>query len=590
MINYIADIRGTHKWSSPVIDYTFEKSFYDSNSQLKKDTATLISNVLKGNLPVGITALNIWAAISPFKFNPVAPDSAKLAILSANVTGSFTGWTQFYFSGANLTSATSFIEANRPKQDYIHEIGHALGLDHPGHTPSGTNPNYNWETTIMSYNSGGLIGYNVASPMIYDIAAIQAMYGANRSDIKNTTYNAANALYPVNGSKIAMTIWDAGGTDTLDASKVTGNHVIDLRGGLDKNGKVYFSKIGDERIAIALDPTTQSKVVDIENGVGGAGNDTIYGGYVGNNLKGNGGTDKIYGGLGADTLYGGDANDTISGGFDNDKIYGEAGNDLLTDKWFKEYGAITGKETATAVSTIYGGLNDDTIIGGRKVGGKYYGDDGNDTLIMLNSTGKQTVDGGIGNNTIWTTKNTTVIDAAGNDTIWGNGVTFKATDGVDQDVFIAHSGKNVINTTDNDLIFIFDPENKATTTMEVRGDYSPDRILKIGDTPIQGTFYLNYEYPDVGVGFDLGGGWHGSMWGGSDGMAIYTIDRAVIKYDEFGFPCVYIVNPQIWLHGAENGDFGVNFVREWGQGSSLPAQGAVTYTEPDISYFTSLVA
>jgi serralysin len=76
----------------------------------------------------------------------------------------------------------------------LHEIGHALGLTHPEDNPVA--PGFTTQTTIMSYNdwpdnlfrsvqgdeiSGYTISYSTVvpeTPSIYDIAAIQYIYGA----------------------------------------------------------------------------------------------------------------------------------------------------------------------------------------------------------------------------------------------------------------------------------------------------------------------------------------------------------------------------------------------------------------------------
>lgn len=51
-----------------------------------------------------------------------------------------------------------------------HEIGHAVGLDHP--YGSGFHPRYDSSDTVMSYNFGGFSGYTSS-----DIRALQALWG-----------------------------------------------------------------------------------------------------------------------------------------------------------------------------------------------------------------------------------------------------------------------------------------------------------------------------------------------------------------------------------------------------------------------------
>jgi len=93
----------------------------------------------------------------------------------------------------------------------LHEIGHSLGLKHP-HNASTGNPllwpgvttasdlgtnSLNQDLyTLMSYNfqvvpdgSGGNTLYTMATPMAYDVAAIQLLYGAN------TTFNSGDTTY-----------------------------------------------------------------------------------------------------------------------------------------------------------------------------------------------------------------------------------------------------------------------------------------------------------------------------------------------------------------------------------------------------------
>ena len=64
-------------------------------------------------------------------------------------------------------------------------------------------------------------------------------------------------------------------------------------------------------------------MADVENVIGGSGNDLIIGNPFANNLQG---------GAGNDTLWGGAGNDTLIGGPGHDKLYGQDGNDTIYAK------------------------------------------------------------------------------------------------------------------------------------------------------------------------------------------------------------------------------------------------------------------
>jgi|SRR5450830_1929739 len=213
---------------------------------------------------------------------------------------------------------------NYGRQTLTHEIGHTLGLSHPGNYNAGPgkNPTYNDATyaqdtraySLMSYWSEGNTGQNftkgvqayAAGPMIDDIAAIQKLYGAN------TTTRTGDSTYgfnsntdrdfltaTTNADKLVFSVWDAGGNDTLDFSGFSQNQKINLN-------TASFSDVGGMIGNISI-----AQGVTLENAIGGSGQDLLLGNAVANTLKGGAGNDILFGGGGADKLWGGAGSDTF---------------------------------------------------------------------------------------------------------------------------------------------------------------------------------------------------------------------------------------------------------------------------------------
>ena len=137
----------------------------------------------------------------------------------------------------------------------------------------------------------------------------------------------------------ADTLSGGPGADTVDYSSASASLTITIDGRANDGAR-------NERDSVAL---------DVENVIGGAGNDTITGSPSVN---------EIDGGAGNDTITGANGNDVIDGGSGNDSLVGGVGNDVID-----------------------GGIGDDTIRG----------EIGNDTLD--GEAGMDQVDGGAGTNT-----------------------------------------------------------------------------------------------------------------------------------------------------------------------------------------------
>jgi serralysin len=198
------------------------------------------------------------------------------------------------------------------------------------------------EYTVMSYRSyaGGstTAGYTnetwgyAQSLMMYDIAAVQHMYGANyATNGGNSTYtwSATTGEMAINGigqgrpsgNKIFLTVWDGGGSDTYDLSNYAANLKVDLRPGeWTKTSTAQLAKLNWDGSKVAVGNIANALLYQgdarslIENAVGGSGNDSLTGNEGANLLRGAAGTDKLYG-LGAgDSLDGGAGADTLAGG------------------------------------------------------------------------------------------------------------------------------------------------------------------------------------------------------------------------------------------------------------------------------------
>ncbi|WP_413717565.1 Ig-like domain-containing protein [Silicimonas sp. MF1-12-2] len=161
-----------------------------------------------------------------------------------------------------------------------HEIGHAIGLDHSA-LPNDEN---NLQYSVMSGSAHPEFGLP-DSYQLYDVAALQYLYGANTSDTAGDDVYAFDAL-----SDGTAVIWDAGGRDTIDMSGATYGVEIDLNEGVFSD----ITALGSNNVAIAFGTT-------IENAIGGGHDDVIRGNEVDNWIDGGAGNDVLAGGAGFDT-------------------------------------------------------------------------------------------------------------------------------------------------------------------------------------------------------------------------------------------------------------------------------------------------
>jgi len=175
---------------------------------------------------------------------------------------------------------------------------------------------------------------------VHDIAAAQAIYGADLTTRTGDTVYGFNSTadrdvynFDINKNPF-LSIYDAGGNDTLDLSGFNGGRIVlDLRPGAFSTGYNYGDKaVLDAALGISLTQAQWDALYDgrlgsnpgflsdnigiayntiIENGRTGNGNDVLLGNDVANLLDAGAGNDNINGGKGDDSLIGGLGNDTF---------------------------------------------------------------------------------------------------------------------------------------------------------------------------------------------------------------------------------------------------------------------------------------
>ncbi|MEM7064447.1 MAG: M10 family metallopeptidase [Cyanobacteria bacterium P01_B01_bin.77] len=399
----------------------------------------------------------------------------------------------------NRTSYNSPRMGNYAFHTFGHEIGHALGLEH-GHEANGVrnvamNSNRDsMEFSIMTYRSyegdplsGGYSnerwGY-AQSLMMYDIRAIQQMYGVNfNHNSGNTTYTFSTTTGEMfvngvgqgqpGGNNIFRTIWDGNGVDTYNFSNYSNNLNINLAPGrwtdLDMGGNDQRAYLGDGKYARghvfnALQYNGDTRSL-IENAYGGSGNDRIYGNRANNYLRGNGGNDRIYGYAGNDTIVGGTGNDSLYGGDGRDYIWGGSGNDFISggrgDDFMDggsgidtvdyrhwngggTYNLNTGiasfsgyyNEEIRNFENIYTGNGADVVVGTNGAN-RIYTNGGNDFISALG--GNDYVSAGAGADTVY--------GGSGNDVINGNNGNDYLLGGRGNDNIVGGLGNDRVNGT-----------------------------------------------------------------------------------------------------------------------------------------------
>lgn len=423
---YIDSLLGPLAFEEDTITYSFwsDPSVDDHDGIEDIDQSTTIWTA--DQMAAMATALTSWSDVADISFEQVADNTdadLHLTLISSD-EATFDGGVAaglaylphpeipgIIYINTDLVFDVDIVSLYQPGgltyTALIHEIGHSLGLTHP-HDDLGNSSIFpgveEWDDlgyndlnqgiwTTMSYNVGWqsentsntdegvyAFGYQM-TPMAFDVAAIQHIYGPNLD------YNTGDDTYILpenNGPGVGYScLWDAGGNDTISAETVSRDTTIML---------LDAPLVGQNAGGHVSTPTgiwggfTIANGVVIENATGGSGNDLIVGNETDNALLGNNGDDRIAGGDGVDYIDGGDGEDWVGYGYqyptnDYGGFLGMSIN-LLSGRTQIVYSGLPyiTEDTLVNIENIAGSVGSDTIVGNNDAN-KLYGNQGYDVLV-----------------------------------------------------------------------------------------------------------------------------------------------------------------------------------------------------------------
>lgn len=376
-------------------------------------------------------SLSLFSDVGNVTFTQAAANTGTMRFSAYNSTTDGAGAYAYFPGGTGASDLAGDVNLNNdsvsttsiPRGSYsffamLHEIGHAMGLAHPGDYNAGPGVDITYDNSaqfsedshqysVMSYfdesNTTGSFNSYPDTLLLYDILAIQQLYGVNYNTRSgNSVYgfnaNTGSVYNFTENTDPVFCIWDGGGTDTIDASLYSMAQRIDLNA-------ASFSNIGgfSGNISIAVGAV-------IENAKGGSGNDGLVGNSAANWLFGNNGNDWLDGRAGADTLNGGAGNDTYILGSENDAVTDSSGTDTITSTITRSLAGYSMIERLTLAGT--GNINGT----GNGLANILTGNSGNN--VLDGGTGLDTLVGGAGNDTyVLGAENDTVSDSGGIDRI-----------------------------------------------------------------------------------------------------------------------------------------------------------------------------
>jgi len=354
------------KWTKKIITYSFPVSSPEASYPNWMPLDDFEKDLVR-------SALNKISAYVDLTFQEV-PYGGDIQFGMADLSSyEASGITRIFSIGNVLTSAYVFFDRDlrlkRNEKFYsvddaytgwgvitiYHEIGHALGLKHPfegAYILSKKLDSHPY--TIMSYTPGRVYlphfyydGKKItgelrlySTPSFFsplDVEALQAKYGANvNTNPEDNVYNPETT----SDSPFYLSLWDAGGVDTIDFSDIEQPCIVNLSDGtfstigaisLDEYVYHWTAKLASQ----GADPQFAESYVrkfltdNFDRLYTGADNLAIVKGTIVENVKTGAGDDVVYDNVYDNVIETGDGDDVIyiSGGYD--EVYGGFGYDKV---------------------------------------------------------------------------------------------------------------------------------------------------------------------------------------------------------------------------------------------------------------------
>ena len=375
----------------------------------------------------GSTAIQNWDDLIAPTFQEVNGSGGADIVMANTTTGPAQAWAYYPYNYGehNLNHLMSDAWIASPSangsngqllpgqyglQTLNHELGHTLGLSHPGNYNFGDDQDGDGQPDPITYDGDAFyfqdsnqfsimsyfdsfetgaqnIDWNVmrflypSTPMIDDVFVIQQKYGADMTTRTgdtvygfNSTADVTNEAMKFHAGEMAtiFTIWDAKGNDTLDLSGYATDSVIDLREGAFSSAGGY----GAYNAALAGTPPTLD-AINANNAAAGLGarSAALFKTYF-------------------------DGTPGVNEGLSWKAITGTGDKYLMEQNIGIAYGAI--------IENAVGGSGDDRI-NGNQANNTFTGNGGKDTFILADHSGVIPVTTG-GTKTVVDTSVDTITD------------------------------------------------------------------------------------------------------------------------------------------------------------------------------------